>query len=178
MRDRGFNFYNFDKFVKPFYCIGFSLDELGSEPPQLITAFEVLEHLVEPRYDLESIFSEGAGCILVSTSPYTGQDHTWPYLATHTGAHVFFFSVKGLQHIGERFNYDVIPGVTMHLFLKRDGAWANVSHLRRKIISHLLGKGFWHRWTPILFDAWSARHADRFYQADRNSIDSSTGKAR
>jgi len=170
MRDRGFNFFNFDKFVDPFYCIGFSLDDLGAEPPRLITAFEVFEHLVDPQDDLASIFSRGADAILCSTSLYTGQDQTWPYLATSTGAHVFFYSVKALQHIGNRFDYEVIPGVTMHLFLKRDGAWASVSNLRKKMISHLLGKGFWHRWTPVLFDVWNARHADRFYLADRNTI--------
>ncbi len=171
MRDRGMNFHNYDKYVEPFYCIGFSADPKSDERTTLVTAFEVFEHLPEPRTDLEAIFALDPDVIIFSTLLYRGQTDDWSYLANLRGAHVFFYSHKGLAQVGAEFGYDFIEGAELHLFIKRRPQRNKVSAFSHKVITHLVGKGYRRRLVPIFYDTWRERKAHRYQQADREHVE-------
>src|SRR4051794_4170548 len=59
MRDRGYDFYRYDKYCPNLFAPDFEVRE-GTVGFELLTAFEVFEHLVEPRAELEAMltFSE------------------------------------------------------------------------------------------------------------------------
>jgi 2-polyprenyl-3-methyl-5-hydroxy-6-metoxy-1,4-benzoquinol methylase len=56
MRDRGFNFYRYDTYCKNMFAVGF--DDQGGSNYELITAFEVFEHLVDPMTDIENMLKK------------------------------------------------------------------------------------------------------------------------
>src|SRR5579871_1583582 len=55
MRDQGFNFFNDDKYAEPFYCAGFTADTIHIAKCDVITSFEVFEHLPNPKAELAEI---------------------------------------------------------------------------------------------------------------------------
>ena len=171
MRDRGLNFFNYDKYVEPFYCIGFSADSTSDSATTLVTAFEVFEHLPQPKADLAAIFDLDPDVIVFSTLLYRGQDKEWSYLANLRGAHVFFYSHKGLAQLGAQHGYDFIEGAELHVFLKRRPQRVEISAFKRKVITHLLSRGYRRRLIPILYDTWRERKAPRYQQADRKDVE-------
>lgn len=99
LRDHGVDFYAYDKYSKPIYAQGFTTPP-GS--PDLVTAFEVLEHFSNPAVDFEDLIRFEAKYILFSTEIYTGQRNDWWYLAKETGQHVFFYSPNALERLAKR----------------------------------------------------------------------------
>ena len=55
MRDQGYNFFNDDKYAEPFYCAGFTADHENIENYDVVTSFEVFEHLAAPKRELAAI---------------------------------------------------------------------------------------------------------------------------
>ncbi len=51
MRDRGFDFYYWDRYAQPMFARGFEVGGGTGSTYELLTAFEVFEHLVEPISD-------------------------------------------------------------------------------------------------------------------------------
>jgi len=74
---------------------GFDLDHLEGRF-DLVCAFEVVEHLVEPAGALRDL-SQLADALVVGTEPYLGQGEDWWYLMPPVGQHVFFFSPRGFK---------------------------------------------------------------------------------
>lgn len=171
MRDRGHNFLNYDKYTEPYYCIGFTADGTVQNSATMITAFEVFEHLPNPSVDLAELFSIDADAIFFSTILHRGQGEDWFYLAHEFGAHVFFYSSEGLRQIGARYGYHFVEGIELHLFVKQQPRRLKASWMSRRLIKHLLGRGYSRRLTPIIYDAWRARRAPRFYSADRANLE-------
>jgi len=105
LRDQGINAYVRDQFATASYAKGFT--EPNFATADLLTAFEVLEHFAEPRSDLDGLFACQPRFLLLTTELYQGQDSQWWYLVPESGQHVFFYSRRALQLIGERYGYDV-----------------------------------------------------------------------
>ncbi|MDM0035962.1 class I SAM-dependent methyltransferase [Variovorax sp. J22P271] len=103
LRDYGLNCYVTDKFAAPTYAQGFTEPDFAK--PEMIVAFEVIEHFAQPASELAAIFGAGAAVIMLTTEIYEGQNEDWWYLAPETGQHIFFYSAKALQLIGERYGY-------------------------------------------------------------------------
>jgi hypothetical protein len=103
LRDRGLDAYVFDNYAKPVYASSFrgTLDHRYD----LITAFEVLEHLVSPSATLEQLFQSRPRLIIASTEIYCGQDASWWYLCPSHGQHIFFYSRKALQLLASKYRY-------------------------------------------------------------------------
>lgn len=171
MRDRGFDFLSYDKFVEPYYSVGFTSEGLVANSAVLVTCFEVFEHLPDPNVELVELFSANADAILFSTLFYEGQGEDWFYLAHQRGAHVFFYSRDGLRQFGARFGYDFVEGVELHLFIKKKPNRLKASWGRRRLIRRLLGKGYSRRLAPIIYDAWRERRTNRYCQVDRAMIE-------
>jgi hypothetical protein len=106
MRDYGFNYFWHDEFCQNLLALGFE-----KEPDKnydIISAFEVLEHLEDPLEFFNKIFKDfGAQQIIFSTVLYQGPkapDLDWWYYAFHSGQHVSFFSKKTLSVIASKLN--------------------------------------------------------------------------
>jgi Methyltransferase domain len=103
MRDRGFDFYWQDR-----YCENIFAKQFVARPDagfELLTAFEVFEHLVDPLVEIEMMLRY-AGNILFSTlivpqGVRTVED--WWYFAPEHGQHVAFYTIDALRHIARRF---------------------------------------------------------------------------
>ena len=116
LRDAGFDAAVQDRFKTPVYA---EVHGAGSlEGYDLITAFEVLEHLAEPARELEPLFASGASAILTTTATYLGQGPDWRYLATDAGQHVFFYSDAGLRAFAAAHGYQLIAQDQYQLFIR------------------------------------------------------------
>jgi glycosyltransferase involved in cell wall biosynthesis len=121
MRDSGFNFYWSDKFCKNLFAQGF--EDNGKSQYELVTAFELLEHLVDPVQEISEMLKLG-NSLLFSTSllpesnPVPGE---WWYYAPHEGQHIAIYTHESLkrlsQHLGCNFYSD---GQSVHLITKKN----------------------------------------------------------
>jgi len=128
MRDRGFNFFWSDLHASNDYARGF--EHVEGTTYNLLTAFEVLEHLVDPVAEFERL-SNLADNIFVSTAlvpePAPALPDWW-YYAPLSGQHVSFFTPKALQALAARFSRSLVSYGSYHLFTKEP-----VSSLRYRI---------------------------------------------
>jgi hypothetical protein len=117
LRDRGLAAHVRDRHARPKYAMGFG--EPGAERPDLVTAFEVLEHFVNPREELRALFDPQPALLLVSTDTWDGQGPDWWYLAPETGQHVFFYTRRALADVAARERYRLMRVGGYWLFLRR-----------------------------------------------------------
>ena len=106
LRDAGIDSYLYDKYAKNHYASGFVRSE--GERYAVVTAFEVFEHFANPGLDIEELFSLDPSMLVVSTSLYKNQGPEWAYLGPAKSEHVFFYSAKAMDIIGQRFGYRVL----------------------------------------------------------------------
>lgn len=119
MRDRGFQFFRQDPLCQNLFAAQFdaSLDDVGGY--ELITAFEVLEHLVTPLEVLEQLLRAGKA-VLCSTrlvpTPTPAPDAWW-YFGLEHGQHVTLYTRASLNSLARRLNAHVVSdNRSLHLF--------------------------------------------------------------
>ncbi len=120
MRDRGFNFFLYDRYSKPVYAIPFSVPDPGTLQPSVVTVFEVFEHLPDPYRDLASIFMLKPRFLIFSTELYCGQGTDWQYFSLYGGKHVFFYSRRAIEWIANHFGYRYHAIQFLHVFVSND----------------------------------------------------------
>jgi hypothetical protein len=122
MRDQGFDFYWHDKWCDNLFARAFEASNAGTETFELLTAFEVFEHLSHPLGELTEMlrFSKN---VLFSTellpvhAPPLGK---WPYYCLEHGQHVSFYTVSSLSALAKRLDVDLYSnGSSLHLFTKK-----------------------------------------------------------
>ncbi|WP_183575378.1 class I SAM-dependent methyltransferase [Mucilaginibacter sp. X5P1] len=123
MRDKGFNFYNTDKYCPNLFAEHFSLADLPAETGfELITAFEVLEHLPDPVEEIKKML-EFSDNLLFTTEiqPDKIADfNNWTYLSLETGQHISFYTTSSLAYIAHHLGYNFYSdGKFLHMFSKR-----------------------------------------------------------
>lgn len=136
LRDYGLNCYVKDKYAAPTYGQGFSEPDFAA--PNLILAFEVLEHFAAPAVELEHLFESRPTVLLASTGIYRRQGADWWYLACESGQHVFFYSEKAVQMIAERFGYSSILSGGYLLFARTAGRSVIKLFLARILLNRLV----------------------------------------
>jgi hypothetical protein len=122
LRDIGIDAWTYDSYGSSAYALQFraDIDATTSGYFDVVTAFEVLEHLPHPDKDLETLFRLAPDILLTSTEPYsTGFDKDWWYLSPNTGQHVFFYSPHALQLIADRFGYSLLLIGGWQIFTRR-----------------------------------------------------------
>ncbi|MEC4989593.1 MAG: glycosyltransferase [Oscillatoria sp. PMC 1068.18] len=107
MRDAGFNFYWEDKFCQNIFAKGF--ESTKDRKYELVTAFEVFEHFVNPLSEIENILKYSQNILfstelLPSTNPKPNQ---WWYYALEEGQHISLYTKKALLIIADRFNFQL-----------------------------------------------------------------------
>lgn len=105
MRDRGYQFYWDDLHAPNILALGFGLDDLEPDHKfELLTAFEVFEHLVNPMQSMEDMLKHSRN-ILFSTElvPDKRQElESWWYILPETGQHISFYTQESLRYLAMR----------------------------------------------------------------------------
>jgi hypothetical protein len=117
LRDEGIDAYLSDSYSIPTYAAGFTSDPAPEF--DLITAFEVFEHLPNPKDVLTSLFACKPKYLLCSTELYNRQGQDWWYLVFSSGQHVFFYSYRALEIVAECHGYTLTQLPGMFLFSLR-----------------------------------------------------------
>ncbi|HSM93631.1 MAG TPA: class I SAM-dependent methyltransferase [Anaeromyxobacteraceae bacterium] len=125
MRDKGFDFYRYDKYAENIFARYFDVSDLPRKERnfELLTSFEVFEHFEDPIKELEELFSLSKN-LLFSTFLQPRADASelreWWYLAELHGQHISFYTEKALRSLAERFGcYFHSNGCDLHLFTPR-----------------------------------------------------------
>lgn len=119
MRDIGVDYYTEDPYCKNILARGFDSHK-SDKRYELISLFEVFEHLSNPQKDLSTVFSRSDN-ILFTTELMPPHDlSSWHYIGAEHGQHVSFYSLKALQKIAKK-NGRVLysDGSMIHLFTKK-----------------------------------------------------------
>jgi methyltransferase family protein len=126
MRDKGYDFYRQDMYCENLFAKTFDIKDAGrdnTEGFELLTAYEVFEHLANPFEEITKMFTYSKN-ILFSTSllpPGKIKDsNDWWYFVPETGQHIAFYTEASLQVIAQRFNtkyYKLSNG--LHLFTNK-----------------------------------------------------------
>lgn len=102
MRDKGWNFEWYDEYCENLFA---QHHEMSREQYDIVTSFEMLEHLPSPLETLDKIFKLTGTFIctteLTTMNPPKIKD--WWYYAPETGQHVAFYTKKSLQEIANLF---------------------------------------------------------------------------
>jgi len=124
MRDKGYNFYRYDKYCEnlfaSYFDIGNNLERI-TEKFELATAFEVFEHLSDPLLEIEEMFKL-SDTIFFTTEliPKDIKDlKEWWYFAPEAGQHISFYSKQSLEIIAAKFNAVFYSNGSCHILSKR-----------------------------------------------------------
>jgi hypothetical protein len=145
MRDRGFDFYWRDRYCENLFAKNFiAKDGMRFE---LLTAFEVFEHLSDPISEIEKMLALCEN-VLFSTLlvPDGAQTGKWWYFGPDHGQHISFYTIESLRVLAERFGLRLCSdGRELHLlsrkrvndrvfrFLARNNRWCRLAiHILRR----------------------------------------------
>jgi hypothetical protein len=120
MRDRGFQFYHTDIYCQNIFAEFHDLSGLPANTKfETVTAFEVLEHLVNPLPEIESILAYSDNFLFTTEIIPDGVSPNWWYFSLETGQHISFYTIKALEQIAAKFNrFFYTDGKWIHLFTK------------------------------------------------------------
>jgi hypothetical protein len=122
MRDKGYYFFWQDAHCENLFAQGFDYTASKDSKFELITAFEVFEHLANPIDTLETLLSY-SNHIFFSTELQPGitlNSENWHYFAPELGQHIAFYHLKTLKTMAQKYNMNFYTnGRTLHLFTKR-----------------------------------------------------------
>ncbi|HXJ03156.1 MAG TPA: class I SAM-dependent methyltransferase [Micropepsaceae bacterium] len=170
MRDQGYNFFNYDKYAEPFYCAGFTAKDAGIAKCDIVTAFEVFEHLPDPKTELADILRFQPKLWIFSTQLYENQGPDWKYFGPGLGRHVFFYSEQALHEFAGAHGYRFIRGRHLHLFAKRsDNPYFRSGFVQRRI-RRILNGGKLAGLAAGLHFLVRQHHAYRYWQSDSDRV--------
>lgn len=122
MRDAGFDFYRSDKFCANLFARQFEAEAEGKQQYELVTAFEVFEHMVNPLEEIEQIlaFSRNVLFTTLLMPPHKPNPDEWWYYGLDNGQHVALYTPQALAWIADRLDLNLYTnGISLHLFTER-----------------------------------------------------------
>ncbi|MEA5541942.1 glycosyltransferase [Limnoraphis robusta Tam1] len=148
MRDSGLDFYGYDKYCQNLFVKGF--EGTVKERYELVTAFEVFEHFVDPIQEIEELLKISRN-IFFSTQLLPGhnpQPNEWWYYALNEGQHIAIYTQQSLAEIAKRFDLNLYSdGNSLHLLTEKkltEFSWINsISiHQSKSQLPSLIEKDF------------------------------------
>jgi hypothetical protein len=121
MRDRGFDFRWLDAYARNELARGFEYDA-AMGPCAAVTAFEVLEHTVDPGAFVREALAAGQSDMLVfSTELYAGDlpPADWWYFAPEGGQHIAFFRRDTLEALARSLGMNLASRKSVHVLSRR-----------------------------------------------------------
>lgn len=147
MRDEGFDFWWSDPYCKNLFAMGY--EATPEKQYELLTAFEVFEHFLDPEAELARL-RKRAKAILLSTTLLPDpvpHPNDWPYFGCEHGQHLSLYTAEALHQlarrqglvvtIGPREFHLLTPGPVrpwVQLTLRPRGGW-----LASKVLKRLRG---------------------------------------
>lgn len=118
LRDDGWDAYWYDEYAQNIFAKPFIGEK--NKKYDLITSFEVFEHLPNPLDDIEKML-EISDNILFSTLliPQTIPSHDWWYYGFNHGQHISFYSKQTLETIARKFKLNYTGTNQIHIFSKK-----------------------------------------------------------
>lgn len=159
MRDIGFDFYWDDPHTQNLLARGFEYSGPDGDI-ELVTAFECIEHFVDPLAEFERLLSLSSS-ILLSTEPIADNPpppEEWWYYALGHGQHVSFYSEKTLRFLADKFSLNYY-GAGTNLFL------LSSKQFNPKLFRWLVRKH--HKWA---LSRWVAKRMKSRIVSDMNSL--------
>lgn len=141
LRDLGIDAYWMDPYCKNLLSKGF---EHTNQKIDLVTAFEVLEHLVYPMQELDTIFRVSPNALFSTTliplpAPALKE---WDYYGLEHGQHTGFYRMKTLEYIAQKYGKHLVTdGIHYHLFTQKrvnKSLWILFTKLAKHIPKALL----------------------------------------
>ncbi len=123
MRDAGYDFCWYDPYCSNLFAGPFTHEGSGRKRYELLTVFELLEHLQDPVQELERMFALSDNILFTTKllpipAPKPGD---WWYYGLEHGQHVTFYSRRSLELLAARFDYKLYSnGSTMHLMTRKN----------------------------------------------------------
>jgi len=106
MRDKGFDFYTTDKYCTNLFANYFEPDT--EFKAKALCAFEVLEHIEDPKRFLMEIFDKyGCKTLIFSTLTFSNDQippNSWWYYSFETGQHITFYQPRTLSLLAKLLN--------------------------------------------------------------------------
>ncbi len=145
MRDRGYDFVHTDPMATNIFAAGHDVPDLAADDGRrydLVTAFEVLEHLSDPVAALTPV--AGVTDLLLTTTHLVPdpapQPADWWYYTLDSGQHITFYTRASLEVLAERLGFDgVVTGSFVHLFYRGKVSAATRAFVRTPQASYALG---------------------------------------
>lgn len=116
MREHGFDFWQHDDYAEAVMARDYADD--GRQRYDLVTAFEVVEHLADPVRELEAVASRTdrvllSTCLLPEPAPKVAD---WWYYLPEVGQHITFHTTTSLRLVAEALGFQLTSnGVNWHL---------------------------------------------------------------
>jgi hypothetical protein len=123
MRDLGYDFYRQDVYCDNLFAEYFDITDTDTSKFDILTAFEVFEHLADPIPEIEKMFALSENIIFTTVIPPKdiSDFNSWWYLSPLTGQHISFFTIKALKYIAEKFGKRFYSnGNNIHLFTNKE----------------------------------------------------------
>jgi len=142
MRDSGFDFYWFDKYCQNLFAKEFEADMDVEKSYELLTAFEILEHVINPHDEIERMLKLSdnilfSTVLLPANNPKPGD---WWYYGLDHGQHLSFYTDKSLQCLANDFGSYYFSNGSIHLFSKYKINRALFKLFSNQILSGVLAK--------------------------------------
>ncbi len=122
MRDRGLDFFGFDKYCQNIFSRDFQLEKNQHRHFELITTFEVFEHFEDPLREIEEMISYSKNILFTVDliPPDKPSPQKWWFFGLDHGQHISFYSLKSLYCIAEKFNLNLYSdGSGLHILTER-----------------------------------------------------------
>ncbi len=145
MRDKGFNFYRQDSYCENLFAQHFDTNGLknNDEKFELLTTFEVFEHLENPVEEIEKMLKL-SDSILFSTElqpQNIKNQQDWWYFSPESGQHISFYTKKTLSKIAKRFNLNLYTNnQTLHLLTNKTIGTPLFENSKKKFIYRIRRK--------------------------------------
>lgn len=150
MRDKGYNFYRQDNFCENLFANYFDLADSPDKKFDVLTAFEVFEHLADPVNETQKML-DLAGNIIFSTLLIPGNVKDfddWWYVSPLIGQHIAFYDKKTLLVLADKFGKKLYSNnENLHIFSSRSLDRSAVDSLfkepKRSLLKRLADRFFY-----------------------------------